>query len=1510
MRYNGLMHRFVLSLVSGATLVTSASWVTLSAQNDTVGVHGVVTTVPAGGLIRKPANFFDLEGTTVTFTPNDAGEYAVTVGNLDWRDPVSGAETVSGVLGWYEYLTVDLPFSFPFAGQTWTRVYANTNGNISFQRPERMNRPHRVRPAVMRSLAAAVDSRSTAGLETMIAALWAIYRDPTVTVDSSETRVVITWGAVRRQGDASGYVPLGENLFQARLYPSGAIELGYQTVPERDGIVGLFHGLSTRGRTLDSFDDPAGDVANAALDIVRIEFVDNDSTVLARMTLAGDVPTVMHDGEISYRITLHFSGTECSAGIIVGASGWRPFLDRCPDPDVVGYRVDGTTIEIPISKTLLNGSDRFAWDADAVWWGRQDDQLFEDRTVYVGKSDRDLRGLTGTTSGNLFEVFHYPTMPKLIEEVLSFVYERVPANDEIAVAFTDFRVDDLTNTGAGTGPVNAPIQGIGEGQAKANSGKHFGSDSLLVSMRPVFIGAPNFNETGVSLYSDRTFWNFAPGVGWIAHEAVHRWAAHLDFRNPRSGRVESLTNGGVHWSIYLHTPAVHPVWPSFSDEPYVPVSTMGGRVWVDNGDGTFTQKWDRDDTYLFPKGLSALDLYVMGMIPPNEVPDTFILRDVQETERWDTVRATKVPVRIEDIVAAMGPRVPAADMSQKEFRLGLYLLHEDGRPPQVDLLERATAVSPAVAEYFARATGGRMRVIPTVTPPMTGPVVPGGSESFSISATTPYSLTVEWTEPENTGSAITDYDVRYREVGNGGDFTDARHEGTARTATLTGLRPGTAYEVQVRASNATGTGAWSQLGVVRTSPLQSGDHIYYFPHLAVGASWQTTITYINYSTQEVSCQTDFLSDQGSPLMVSFAGLGRVDSRSDVLPPGGSVHQETNVELSAPLAPGWARANCSGPVKASLLFRQFKGGMPVTEAGVNAAALPATRFVTFAEQGEGKFGTGVAYANPSATAAHVTFTARDAAGQTLASIDRTLLPGGHAAHGMSRLFGIPFIGSLEVTSTAPIVSLALNFESDPVFSSLPPGELDVSAQGPTTYYFPHLAVGASWQTTITYINYSPQEVSCQTDFISDHGSPLMVSFAGLGRVVSRSDVLPPGGSVHEETNVELSAPLAPGWARANCTGPVKASLLFRQHNSEGMPVAEGGVSAATVPATRFVTFAEQGEGQSGTGVAYANPSDTAALVIFTVRDAEGRVLASVNRTLLPRGHDAQNMVSLFDLSSFSGSLEITSTELIVSLSLNFEAGAVFSSLPPGDIPAGDAGTDTDGDEVSAQIQRCTYTPYKPLMEQVSTVGPVCVTGSSRVPQQALDEAGRMLEIMLSNRGDVGNQLRSVGALTAVFARSENVCDLPYFADLVGSASCQAEGGLGGVPGRPATACSEKNLLKQSDDPFGRGSRAGGENVCVHELAHTIMNVGLSSGERSQIQSRFNAPDTKALWRGDFALENADEFFAEMTQAYFCANPEVPSFLHTHGINCAEELRDYDRATYDLIHEILRGAADLR
>ena len=52
-----------------------------------------------------------------------------------------------------------------------------------------------------------------------------------------------------------------------------------------------------------------------------------------------------------------------------------------------------------------------------------------------------------------------------------------------------------------------------------------------------------------------------------------------------------------------------------------------------------------------------------------------------------------------------------------------------------------------------------------------------------------------------------------------------------------------------------------------------------------------------------------------------------------------------------------------------------------------------------------------------------------------------------------------------------------------------------------------------------------------------------------------------------------------------------------------------------------------------------------------------------------------MTLLFGLSNFAGSVEITSTEPIVTLSLNFEAAPVFSSLPSGEV---DAAPDVPGE----------------------------------------------------------------------------------------------------------------------------------------------------------------------------------------------------------------------------------------
>ena len=68
-------------------------------------------------------------------------------------------------------------------------------------------------------------------------------------------------------------------------------------------------------------------------------------------------------------------------------------------------------------------------------------------------------------------------------------------------------------------------------------------------------------------------------------------------------------------------------------------------------------------------------------------------------------------------------------------------------------------------------------------------------------------ITLTWTA-SSEGSRITDYDVQYR-AGTSGAWSSHSHSGTATSATITGLINGTAYQVEVQATNANGDSPWS-----------------------------------------------------------------------------------------------------------------------------------------------------------------------------------------------------------------------------------------------------------------------------------------------------------------------------------------------------------------------------------------------------------------------------------------------------------------------------------------------------------------------------------------------------------------------------------------------------------------------------------------------------------------------------------------------------------------------------
>jgi hypothetical protein len=274
--------------------------------------------------------------------------------------------------------------------------------------------------------------------------------------------------------------------------------------------------------------------------------------------------------------------------------------------------------------------------------------------------------------------------------------------------------------------------------------------------------------------------------------------------------------------------------------------------------------------------------------------------------------------------------------------------------------------------------------------------------------------------------------------------------------------------------------------------------------------------------------------------------------------------------------------------------------------------------------------------------HIDFTAQTATGY-LNEVLIGSLPFGVTAHDLSTVIIARFKQSTGTPNTAYFDDLSI-------------------VASPVTYYFPEIALGGGWQNTLTYVNNSPRTVTCTTNFYTQAGAPLSVPFS-QGTISSRTDILQPGDSLHDQSQANVSGSLVVGWVAASCDAPVAASLLFRLYQgTPPVPSAEVGVPAMAIPATQFVTFA-----QTETGVAYANPSTTqAATVTFTATSSAGVVLGSVSQTLQPMAEAIGNVGPMLGLSSFTGWLKISSTIPIVSFSINFEAYPVISAMPPGQL----------------------------------------------------------------------------------------------------------------------------------------------------------------------------------------------------------------------------------------------------
>ena len=118
-----------------------------------------------------------------------------------------------------------------------------------------------------------------------------------------------------------------------------------------------------------------------------------------------------------------------------------------------------------------------------------------------------------------------------------------------------------------------------------------------------------------------------------------------------------------------------------------------------------------------------------------------------------------------------------------------------------------------------RAGAGRIASLTINVTNVTGPETPAAPTLEAGESEPATSLDVSWTAPDDLGSAITGYRVRYRTAGPT-EWTEHAFSGTGTETTIEGLDAATIHKVQVLAINAEGESDWSDSGTGVTGPVQ------------------------------------------------------------------------------------------------------------------------------------------------------------------------------------------------------------------------------------------------------------------------------------------------------------------------------------------------------------------------------------------------------------------------------------------------------------------------------------------------------------------------------------------------------------------------------------------------------------------------------------------------------------------------------------------------------------------
>ncbi len=187
--------------------------------------------------------------------------------------------------------------------------------------------------------------------------------------------------------------------------------------------------------------------------------------------------------------------------------------------------------------------------------------------------------------------------------------------------------------------------------------------------------------------------------------------------------------------------------------------------------------------------------------------------------------------------------------------------------------------------------------------------------------------------------------------------------------------------------------------------------------------------------------------------------------------------------------------------------------------------------------------------------------------------------------------------------------------------------------------------------------------------------------------------------------------------------------------------------------------------------------------------------------------------------------------------------------------------------------------------------IYLLGGPQVSEYAMYTAAETVFNLLRYRSDITATLAQNNGRYALAPVGGVATDLPEFAYLSTNTSYAGVIGLGGTLAIPVSSSSEDNVLKLSSDPY-----SGQQNILLHEAAHLIENVGFTPSLRAELTAAYNNAKASGVWNNTYAITNEDEYFAEISEAYF--GHSRPPDAVKNSINTREELATSDPLAYSL------------